>query len=232
MAKMGDKSRSFLRYRELAEFCGNVAEFKADSKAVIAEFMKNFDINDRNVFFAENLNSYTKEQMIALKKELAKQLKAVGYNGVVEFHPTSDQTSKSAHIHLWGTNTPEARAVIEMFVVNNRLSNKNVIDYTNEKMTYNTKHTIAKNGELKSVTYSHDKTKDTYSASSETQALNEDEIAAMNETKEADENAEFLLMMQDLLNNVTGEQVTITEEVASIEIDDIIKYFNDIEIEQ
>jgi len=135
MPKMSNKSRSFLRDRENAVFLGDIASFasafKKVSKQDLIDYMFRNELNDRAVFFAENLKIKTKPELEKIKKEIKKALDAINVDGVVELHISADGTSKDAHIHFWGKYTNEIKEVIENFIKTNNLSNKFALEYTN-----------------------------------------------------------------------------------------------------
>ncbi|SFP96096.1 hypothetical protein [Hydrogenimonas thermophila] len=144
MAKMGKKSRSFMRYSENYELIGDLEHFKGESKRVISEFMFRFEKDDRAVFYAENLNVKTQDELNEIKKELSEELRLAGFDGVLELHPTSDATSKSGHIHLWGGIDENIEKIVENYIKAHNLSNKEFLNYTNEDMNENTKHIFIK----------------------------------------------------------------------------------------
>lgn len=141
---MGRASRSFLRYRENVSFLGDVKMMKGESKREIIDFMHRFEQNDRSVYFAENIQTMTPDQLKEEVQQLAQKLEEKGANGVVELHPTGDSTSKSAHIHYWGELTDEINNDIIQHIKERRLSNKTYLNYTNEEMKLGTSHKIVK----------------------------------------------------------------------------------------
>jgi hypothetical protein len=129
--KISLASRSFLRFREFSQMIGSVKSMQNEIKRVVLEFMHRFEINERAVFFAENIQIMEKDDIIKLLKELAHRLEKANQNGVIEIHPTGDYTSKSAHIHWWGKYNNDVEEIITKFIIEKRLSNKLNLNYTN-----------------------------------------------------------------------------------------------------
>ena len=132
---MSTNSRSFLRFREYSKAIGDVNIMMTESKRDILDFMHRFNINQRAVFFAENIQTLTKEEVKYLVTKLANKLEKE--QGVIEFHPTGDDTSKSAHIHWWGIYNNKVEDIISNFIKYNRLSNKLYLNYTNSDIKVN-----------------------------------------------------------------------------------------------
>ena len=140
--KMSTASRSFLRFRAYAEPLGDVVGMWNESKKNILDFMHRFDINQRAVFFAENIQTLTTDEVKKLLKNLANKLG--DEHGVIEFHPTGDGTSKSGHIHFWGMYNENIEVIITDFIKEFRLSNKPYLNYTNAKMQTGKSYKICK----------------------------------------------------------------------------------------
>lgn len=155
MAKMGRGSRSFLRFRENAAFMGEMLFVQDYSKKNMMEYMHRFEMNDRAVFFAENLQILSQKQLSTKLDDFAKVLHDHGANGVLEFHPTADSTSKSAHIHYWGELNEGIENLIIYYIKEHRLSNKTYLNYTDERMKTDTSHKVVL-GEL--IEYEFDRT--------------------------------------------------------------------------
>jgi len=137
MAKMSRKSRSFLRERDNAVFLGAIKDFasafKKVSKNDLIEYMYRNDFDDRAVFFAENLRIKTKKELEVLKRQIKKEFRNKGVNGVIELHIGADGTSKDAHIHYWGEYNEDIKKLIEKFIKENNLTNKYALEYTSDK---------------------------------------------------------------------------------------------------
>jgi len=133
MAKIGKSSRSLLRDRENAIFTQDIYGISEWPKPIILDFLHRNQINDRAVFFAENLQTKTAQEIKELKADLAARLEAIGASGIAELHLSGDGTSKSAHIHWWGVYTDDVAQTIEEFIAENHLSNKVNLEYTSEE---------------------------------------------------------------------------------------------------
>ena len=153
MPKVSPRSRSFLRNRQDAVFVGDFEEivkrYEITKKSDILDYMKRHGLDDRAVFFAENLRIKTREEIERLKEDLYNRLMAVGADGIAELHLSGDGTSKDAHIHFWGVYTDLVKEVIEEWIQDNRLSNKVALEYTSEE--FDTKILEMKNGKLYEV---------------------------------------------------------------------------------
>ncbi len=153
MAKVSPKSRSFLRNRQDAVYVGDFEElikrYEITRKGDILDYMKRHGLDDRAVFFAENLKIKTREEIELLKEDLYNRLRAVGADGIAELHLSGDGTSKDAHIHYWGVYNDLVKDVIEEWIKDNRLSNKAALEYTSEE--FDTKILEMKNGKLYEV---------------------------------------------------------------------------------
>lgn len=153
MAKVSPKSRSFLRNRQDAVFVGDFEElikrYEITRKGDILDYMKRHGLDDRAVFFAENLKIKTREEIEHLKEDLYNRLRAVGADGIAELHLSGDGTSKDAHVHYWGVYNDLVKDVIEEWIQDNRLSNKIALEYTSED--FDTKILEFKNGKLYEV---------------------------------------------------------------------------------
>lgn len=154
MAKVSGKSRSFLRNREDAVFIGDfegLIRYEIHSKKDILDYMKRHSLDDRAVFFAENLRIKTREELEILKQDLYNRLSAIGADGIAELHLSGDGTSKDAHIHFWGVFTDLVKDVIEEWIRDNRLSNKIALEYTSEE--FDKEILEYKNGKLYKVSF-------------------------------------------------------------------------------
>lgn len=128
--KLSQKSRSFCRYKRLGLVKGLNLEDKfiySNTNQALKEYLKLFDIDEREVYYAENLNTKSEIELKKLLKELANFLESKfqhDIKGIIEFHPTSDSTMKSAHIHYWGARSDLVSPFIVEFIKFNHLSNK------------------------------------------------------------------------------------------------------------
>lgn len=229
MAKMGRGSRSFLRYREYAAFFGEAVYMETERKKGILDFLHRFEYNDRAVYFAENLQTMTEQQMQAHVEELSGRLHSAGAHGVVEFHPTADGTSKSAHIHYWGQYTDDVEAIIVDYIKENRLSNKTYLNYTNEEMRADTEHKIVK-GKLVEYSFGRDEEKITRETVREVE-IDEEKIAARNQAKKETFYDDIIAYCDDILEQLEVD-VDIREkaqESVDIDINDIYRFILEME---
>jgi predicted DNA-binding transcriptional regulator len=132
MAKMGAKSRSFGRFSEYMVYPAELQHLESMPKPIKLDFLHRNGINDRAVFFAENLITKTREEIEEIKSEIKARLDAAGALAIIELHPSADSTSKSAHIHAWGVITDEVREIVEEVVADFNLSNKTSLEYTSD----------------------------------------------------------------------------------------------------
>jgi len=131
--KLSQKSRSFGRYKKLGLIYGvNIDNdfIYSNTNIALKEYLKLFNLDEREVFYAENLNIKSSKELKTLLKKLAKYIESESAllnetpKGIVEFHPTSDQTMKNAHIHYWGERVSFVKNFIENFIKIENLSNK------------------------------------------------------------------------------------------------------------
>jgi hypothetical protein len=98
-----------------------------NTNRALKEYLKLFGIDEREVYYAENLNTKSDRELKALLSDLVSLLRAKtseDMKGLVEFHPTSDRTMKSAHIHYWGADVKSITPIIEEFIATNLLTNR------------------------------------------------------------------------------------------------------------
>jgi len=130
MAKMlGQNSRSFGRLKSFKFMRGiNIDQNFIDkiTKKELLRFMHINGYDEREVFYAENINSKTLEEILDINFRLSKYITehTKDLRGIVEIHPTSDYTTKSAHIHYWGEKSKEVAPIISKFIRDNFLTNK------------------------------------------------------------------------------------------------------------
>jgi len=153
MKTISPKSRSFLRFKKYATPVGFYKNYNSlwfineqdknirGSIKEIREFLIKNNKDEREVYYAENLNIKTEKELRTISQNLSKyilkRLEKDGYNlnnfaGVVELHPTNlkeDETSKNAHIHYWGQDASIVSNYINEFIYKNQLSNKELKDY-------------------------------------------------------------------------------------------------------
>lgn len=160
MAKTISKnSRSFLRFIRYSQSIGYSQEFSYlfqmfyNSKKSKNKTLKVKDVRDwllkkkkdeREVFYAENLNNKNEHELQEIRRELAEHInnrllssdltmkQKEEFAGVIELHPTkiySDNTSKNAHIHYWGEYSDLIRVYINEYIEKTNLSNKNKKDF-------------------------------------------------------------------------------------------------------
>ena len=229
MAKMGRGSRSFLRYREYAAFFGEAVYMETERKKGILDFLHRFEYNDRAVYFAENLQTMTEQQMQTHVEELSNRLHNAGVHGVVEFHPTADGTSKSAHIHYWGVYTDDVEAIITRYIKENRLSNKTYLNYTNEEMRADTEHKIVK-GKLVEYAFERGEEKITRETVREME-IDEEEIAARNQAKKETFYDDIIAYCDEVLEQLEADIEISGKETESIDIDmdEINQYIMELE---
>lgn len=157
---MSLNSRSFLRLKEFSEGLNidNKLFERNLSKKEMRNWMSMNDCNEIEVFYAENLNQKTDRELRELKKEIVlfikERLIEDNYNvsqflGIIELHATSQQkrdknrydpTSVNGHIHYWGNNSNHIVQYINEFIQINRLTNKQMDDYSIGYMTAGVKY--------------------------------------------------------------------------------------------
>jgi len=222
---MSTSSRSFLRFREYSEPVGDVRMMKDESKREILEFMHRFEINRRTVYFAENIQTLTKEEVKNLVKELAHRLE--NQHGMLEFHPTGDNTSKSAHIHWWGSHNQEVEDIITDFIKEQRLSNKTYLNYTNREMQVGKSHKIFKDELIENEFITKEEKKEV-----KREKLDEEEIAIKNEFHHEEIEIdltfyqEALSSCDDILEMLNSSSETVEKTENKFEFNDVIDYKN------
>jgi len=234
MAKMGVSSRSFLRFGGYAELLGNVMAVAGMSKKNIMDFMHLHEINDRAVFFAENIQTLTDAEIREHLSNLRGRLIEIGADGVIEFHPTADGTSKSAHIHYWGKFDERVEEVIEGYIKENRLSNKTNLNYTDPRMKTGKTHRIVK-GELVEFQFEEEDGKITRETI-EIEPIAEEEIALKNKVKRSsflDEIIEYCdAIMEELDAEIPDENRDRVEEAkAELDLNELHAYIYEMEME-
>jgi hypothetical protein len=214
MAKMSAGSRSFLRFRNYAKPLGDTRGVWQYSKKFVMDFMQRQNINDRAVFFAENVQIMTKDEILETVDRLAKKLTEIGSNGVIEIHPSADGTSKSAHIHFWGVLNEEVEETIVNFIKENRLSNKPYLNYTNPKFEVGKSHKI-ENNEIIEREFVEDEKKEVAR-----EKYDEIQIAKKNDFQKLDNNLSYYRDTIDewklMIESFFGKQ----EEVNDIDIEE------------
>lgn len=124
---MSPKSSSYGRSSEVASFSLNFAPHSQDpisGKFGQLAILEQFSIFKQSVFRAELVQTMTRSEIEQhcerLKQEIEKECPNLFFK--LSFHLQGDNTEKSSHIHLWGDATPEAEAVIERYIYENRLT--------------------------------------------------------------------------------------------------------------
>lgn len=233
MAKMSAHSRSFLRYREHAEFIGRTKSFKNESKRELIDFMKRFNYDDRTVYFAENIQTLTKDEMKSFLSLLSHRLEQVGATGVIEFHPTADKTSKSAHIHFWGKHNEQIEKTIVNFIKEHKLSNKSFINYTNEKMYESKTHAI-KNDEIIEYEFDRSDLQNIERKIVQKSKIDEDEIAILIEIKKDNFLDDIIAFCDDVIENFDmkkRQKIETKEESKELDMNTIFRYIDDLEMD-
>jgi hypothetical protein len=240
MAKVSERSRSFLRNRNDTVYTGDfeqlIAKYEITSKKDILEYMHRHNLNDRAVFFAENLKIKTREELEALKADLYNRLNAINADGIAELHLSGDGTSKDAHMHYWGVYNDLVKEVIEEWIKDNRLSNKISLEYTSEE--FDEEILEYKNGKLYKVSFEEREGREKKEKILNEIASIEDfetEIAINNEKEskffEIMQNVENIL--EELQSYYFKEEVGRVEikevEIKEVEIKDIDGYLKDLD---
>ncbi len=240
MAKVSRKSRSFLRNREDAIFAGDIEEiitkYEITGKKDILDYMQRHNLNDRAVFFAENLKIKTREELEALKADLYNRLNAINADGIAELHLSGDGTSKDAHIHFWGAYNDLVKDVIEEWIKDNKLSNKIALEYTSKE--FDEKILEYKKGKLYKVTFEEREGREKKEKILDEIASIEDfeaEIALNNEKE-----SKFFEIMQNVENILEElqsyyfveekeEKEEVKEEIKEVKIENIDDYLKDLD---
>lgn len=229
MAKIGKSSRSLLRDKENAVFTQDIYAISEWPKPLILEFLHRNNINDRAVFFAENLQMKTAQEIEELKADLAARLEAVGASGIAELHLSGDGTSKSAHVHWWGVYTDEVAQTIEEFIADNRLSNKTHFEYTSEE--FDKRLLKLKDGELIETTFEPGP-EGIERIEKEFAGLEEFEERAAIEREEKKEKRSISSILDELLIEIDSyleEPVEAAEEIRDKEIEELFDEIDEIE---
>lgn len=166
-------SGSFLRHKTFAEGLNVDNNFiQNSSKMEVKRWLHQFNYDEREVFFAENLNTKTLDELKKIKKDLSKyilrRLKEEGYSekeiqkikGIVELHPTGkdfkeDPTMINSHIHYWGGSSLIIKPFINEFIAKYKLSNRIKNDYSCSFMESGSRYIQGRKGEF----YSEDEKK-------------------------------------------------------------------------
>ena len=228
MAKIGKSSRSLLRDKENAVFTQDIYAISEWPKPLILEFLHRNEINDRAVFFAENLQMKTAQEIEELKADLAARLEAVGASGIAELHLSGDGTSKSAHIHWWGVYTDEVARTIEEFIADNRLSNKTHLEYTSEE--FDNRLLRLKDGELIETTFEPGP-EGIERIEKEFADLEEFEERAAAQTEEKKEKRSISSILDELLIEIDSYLEEPKEEIRDKEIEELFEEIDEIETE-
>ncbi len=123
MKKMGDKSRSFLRFRAYTYMTSSV--FSSWHKTEIMKYLQDHKKNYREVFWAENLNSLTALELRAFLRDIQKTLiDRQKYDLFIEPHLTDDSTMKTPHLHLWGDIDQESIDIVKKKILEYNMSNR------------------------------------------------------------------------------------------------------------
>jgi hypothetical protein len=225
-AVMGAASRSFLRHREFAEPLGDMIVYERFPKKEVLEAMHRMGNNERAVFFAENLQTMTPEEIRAHLAELASRLNRAGASGFIEFHPSADTTSKSAHIHYWGSDADAFSRLIEDYIKEERLSNKPFLNYTNEELFQSGHyHRLNEEGELEEVVV-----RGREEEIVKREEYDEEEVAAKKVIEEGTIYDEIISYCDDLLAEL-GEEAEWAPKVEELDMSEIFDYINELELE-
>jgi hypothetical protein len=174
--KISSKSSSFGRLKIYMEGLNIDNHFIQNStKSDVLKWVIRHGHDSREVFFAENLNIKTDDELRKIKKDIVKyivkRLYEEGYEkndierirGIIELHPTSrqeefkkryDPTMVNGHIHYWGGHSNIVKKFINEFIVRNRLSNRTkTLDYSASFMDTNVHYLKKEEGQF----YSYEK---------------------------------------------------------------------------
>jgi len=177
--------------------------FQDDRKKSIMEFMYRFEYNDRAVYFAENIQTLTQNEMQKHIRQLGRSLQLAGAHGVIEFHPSADGTSKSAHIHYWGAIDEEIESIIVGYIKDNRLSNKTYLNYTNEEMGIDREHIII-NGRLVEYAFDRESEEEIKRETIRDIPLDEESIAARNAAGQESTYDDIIAFCDDVLSQLSS----------------------------
>ncbi len=226
-AVMGAGSRSFLRHREFAEPLGDMVIYESFPKKEVLAAMHRTGNNERAVFFAENLQTMTPEEIREHLEALAGRLNRAGASGFIEFHPSADTTSKSAHVHYWGSDADAFAPIIEDYIKEERLSNKPFLNYTDEKLFQSGHyHRLNEKGELEEVVV---KGREEQIVKSE--EYYEEETAAKKVIEEGTIYDEIISYCDDLLAELGEEPGRMTSKEEELDISEIFDYIEELEFE-
>ena len=130
---MSPKSKSFGRFKEFMTVVGEKFDndfIRQNSVPDLREYLTRWEYNEREVFYAENLDIKTNSELQAIKKDITRyvnsRLNDFGkkITGIIELHPQGDKTSKNAHIHYWGEDSAFVGQFINEYIQQNNLTNK------------------------------------------------------------------------------------------------------------
>ncbi len=230
MPKVSPKSRSFLRNRQDAVFVGDFEElirrYEITRKGDILDYMKRHGLDDRAVFFAENLRIKTREEIERLKEDLYNRLRAVGADGIAELHLSGDGTSKDAHVHYWGVYNDLVKDVIEEWIKDNRLSNKIALEYTSEE--FDTKILEYKNGKLYEVGFKEGEEKKE-KVLEEIATIEDFEAEKALENEKESKFYETMQNVEAILQELESYYFGQKEETEEAEIEDIDEYLKSLD---
>ncbi len=230
MPKVSPKSRSFLRNRQDAVFVGDFEElirrYEITRKGDILDYMKRHELDDRAVFFAENLRIKTREEIERLKEDLYNRLRAVGADGIAELHLSGDGTSKDAHVHFWGVFDDLVKDVIEEWIKDNRLSNKIALEYTSEE--FDTKILEMRNGKLYEVGFKEGEEKKEKFLE-EIAPIEDFEAEKALENEKESKFYETMQNVEAILEELESYYFGQKEEAEIIEIEDIDSYLRQLD---
>lgn len=232
------KSRSFLRFSKYAAPVGENVIFqklwlrfenegkksiKNTSVADLRNYLIKKNKDEREVYYAENLNFKDESGLQNLKNSLSryilkrlkdKKIDISDFAGIVELHPTklyADETSKNAHIHYWGQYSKIVSQFINEYIQKENLSNKiGLNDYAYGYM---------ENG----VAYYKNEEKsddDTYYFT--VKDISGDEVYSI---KETDQGVEFLKEEKPVKLKIV-EDINEIKRKFNTEIDDLLKEFD------
>lgn len=123
MKKMGDKSRSFLRFREYTYMTNDV--FRGWQKTEIMKYLQDHKRNYREVFWAENLNTLTAKELRTFLRDIQNVLISQKKEDVfIEPHLTDDSTMKTPHLHLWGNLDLDCIEIVKQKILEYHMSNR------------------------------------------------------------------------------------------------------------
>jgi hypothetical protein len=123
MKKMGDKSRSFLRFREYTYMTSPI--FANWRKTEIMKYLQDHNRNYREVFWAENLNNLSAKELRTFLRDIQKTLIDHQKEDIfIEPHLTDDSTMKTPHLHLWGNIDDDCIEIVKKKILEYNMSNR------------------------------------------------------------------------------------------------------------